>query len=95
MMKNQQIKIFSPIVQDVYNSIPKIVFQNDMLTDSIAEKIDSVMKSKGISKKQLADMTHKKPSEVTKWLGGGHNFTCKTITLISNALGEDIIQVVK
>lgn len=31
----------------------------------------------------------------TKWLGGGHNFTCKTLVLISNALGEKIIQVVQ
>ena len=29
-----------------------------------------------------------------KWLGVGHNFTCKTLVLISNALGEKIIQVV-
>ena len=53
------------------------------------------MKAKGINKMQLAQLTHKKPSEVTKWLGGRHNFTCKTLVLISNALGEKIIQVVQ
>jgi transcriptional regulator with XRE-family HTH domain len=53
------------------------------------------MKRKGISNSQLAKMTGRRPSEVTKWLGGGHNFTCKTIVLISNALGEDLIRVVK
>ncbi|MBQ7209568.1 MAG: helix-turn-helix transcriptional regulator [Paludibacteraceae bacterium] len=66
-----------------------------MLADDIAERIYSVMKAKGISKKQLAELTHKQPSEVTKWLAGGHNFTCKTIAIISQALGEDIIQIAK
>jgi transcriptional regulator with XRE-family HTH domain len=65
------------------------------LSDSIAERIYTIMKRKGISNSQLAKMTGRKPSEVTKWLGGGHNFTCKTIVLISNALGEDLIRVVK
>ena len=66
-----------------------------MLADDIAERIYSVMKVKGISKKQLAELTHKQPSEVTKWLAGGHNFMCKTIAIISQALGEDIIQIAK
>ena len=89
----QNMKIYSPIVQEIYNSIPTIDWNTDMLTDSIAAKIDATMKKKSISKIQLAQMTHKRPSEVTKWLAGGHNFTCKTLMLISEALGEDIIKV--
>lgn len=75
------------------NAIPAVTRESYMLADKIAGKIEHVMKSKNISKKQLADKTHKRPSEITKWLAGGHNFTCKTIALISHALGEPIIQI--
>ena len=93
MIKDGNIQIFSPIVQEIYDSISPIIWQTDRLTDSIAARIDAIMKAKGISKKQLAELTHKRPSEISKWLAGGHNFTCKTLVLISNALGEDLIQV--
>ena len=42
-----------------------------------------------------AELTHRRPSDVTRWLGGGHNFTCKTIAMIQLALGEKIVEVVK
>ncbi len=80
-------------MQAAVNSIPTIDIATDVISDSIAARIDAIMREKGISKKQLADMTHKRSSEITKWLGGGHNFTCKTIALIQGALGEDIIHI--
>jgi len=93
MTNNKNIRIYSSIIQAAVNSIPAIDTETDIISDSIAARIDAVMREKGISKKQLADMTHKRPSEITKWLGGGHNFTCKTIALIQGALGEDIIHI--
>ena len=53
------------------------------------------MKEKGISKKNLAAITHRRPSDVTRWLSGGHNFTCRTIALIEQALGVPIIRIVQ
>ncbi len=85
----------SDIVREVMESITPLERSTSDLTDGIAARIDSVMKRKGISKGQLAKMTGHRPSEVTRWLGGGHNFTCKTIAAISQALGEDIVKVVK
>jgi hypothetical protein len=35
----------------------------------------------------------KRESEISKWLGGGHNFTIATIAKIEVALGEDILSV--
>ena len=77
------------------NAIPAVTRESYMLADAIAGRIESVMKKNNISKKQLAERTHKRPSEITKWLAGGHNFTCKTLALISNVLGEPIIQVIR
>lgn len=92
-MMTNSVKIYSPIIRAAVESIPAIDTATDIISDSIAARIDAIMKAKGISKKQLAEMTHKHPSEVTKWLGGGHNFTCRTIALIQSALGESIITI--
>ncbi|MGN0189500.1 MAG: helix-turn-helix domain-containing protein [Candidatus Cryptobacteroides sp.] len=40
-----------------------------------AEQIAAAMKLRGLGKKQFAELMHRSPSEVTKWLSGGHNFT--------------------
>lgn len=95
MKKNQEIKINSPIIQDAYDSIPDIDWATDAITEGIARRIDSVMKKKGITKKELAILTHRRPSDVTRWLGGGHNFTCRTIALIEQALGTSLIRIIK
>ena len=95
MKPNKDIKIFSPIVQEAYDNIPALDWATDTITDGIAGRIDAVMKEKGISKKELATLTHRRPSDVTRWLGGGHNFTCRTIALIELALGVRIIEIAR
>lgn len=95
MKKDNNVRIFSPIIQEAYDNISELDWATDALTDGIANRIDSVMKDKGISKKELAALTHRRPSDVTRWLGGGHNFTCRTIALIEQALGTSIIQIVQ
>ena len=89
------IEIYDDILREELAKIPPLTRETYFLTDSIAERIDAVMKAKGISKKQLAELAHRRPSDVTRWLGGGHNFTCKTIAMIQLALGEKIVEVVK
>lgn len=88
------IQFFDDVIRQEFDKITPLERATYAMTDSIADRLDSVMKRKHISKSQLAKMTGRKPSEVTKWLGGGHNFTCKTIALIQQALGEDLVRVV-
>jgi ribosome-binding protein aMBF1 (putative translation factor) len=52
----------------------------------LAAQIEDAMRAKGIGKKQFADMLGKKPSVITKWLSGTHNFEINTLTQIANAL---------
>lgn len=56
----------------------------------IACIIDDAMKAKGLGKKQFADKVGRKPSEITKWLSGTHNFTVETIADIERVLGVRI-----
>lgn len=95
MIPNKNIKIYSPIIREAYDRVPELDWATDEITEGIASRIDAVMKEKGISKKQLAELTHRRPSDVTRWLGGGHNFTCKTIALIQQALGVPLIEIAK
>ena len=95
MKPNNNIRIYSSVVQEAYDSIPALDWATDVITDGIADRIEAVMKEKGISKKELAALTRRRPSDVTRWLGGGHNFTCRTIALIGQALGVPIIMVAK
>ena len=93
MKSSNNIAIYSPIVKEAYDLIPEIEWETDAITENIARRIDELMKEKGISKKQLAELTKRRPSDVTRWLGGGHNFTCRTIALIQHALGAPIIEI--
>jgi antitoxin component HigA of HigAB toxin-antitoxin module len=63
------------------------------LSFQISNRIDSLMKKQGLTKKQFADALGHRPSEVTKWLSGEHNFTLKTIASLSAFFGEPLIRV--
>lgn len=59
----------------------------------VAERIDTLLKEKGMTKQELAERLHKKPSAISAWLSGRHNFTTRTLVQISCALGHDIITI--
>lgn len=61
----------------------------------IADRIHEILEAKGMSQKDLAKALGKSESEISKWLSGTHNLELKTITKIEEALGEDILAVVK
>lgn len=64
------------------------------LSFQIADKISSILKSKGMSQKEFAEKMQKSEAEISRWVGGTHNFTIKTIAKISDVLEEQIIQVI-
>lgn len=63
------------------------------LSFQISNRLDLLMKEKGLSKKQLADAIGKRPSEITRWLSGEHNFTLSTLAMLSAFFGKPIISV--
>ena len=62
-------------------------------SDAIAEKLDIMLQKRGMTQRDLARKTDKTEAEVSRWLSGTHNFTLKTLALISVALDEDVINV--
>ncbi len=63
------------------------------LSFQISNRLDFLMKEKGLSKKQLAQSIGKRPSEITRWLSGEHNFTIATLAMLSTFFGQPIITV--
>ncbi len=78
------------------NLLSEITPKQQVQTDRkmrIASIIDDAMKAKGLGKKQFADKVGRKPSEITKWLSGTHNFTIETIADIERVLGVIILNL--
>lgn len=70
-------------------AIDKMVEKNLAIT----EKINYLLKERGINQVEFAKMLGKSPSEVSKWLTGLHNLTLKSITKMEVALEVDLINI--
>ncbi len=74
-------------------SVPADIKAEIDLSFAISDRIDELMRERGLSKKQFADALGRRPSEITKWLSGQHNFTLSTIGMISTFFGQPIVTV--
>lgn len=75
--------------------IPEEVKAEFDLSFGIADRLNALLKEKGISQRELANRMGKRESEVSKWLTGRHNFTMRTIAQISAVLNAPLIEVAR
>ena len=80
-------------LHELMGGIPVEVQMRTKLSVAIANRIEGLMREAGYSKKQFAELLGRRPSEVTKWLSGEHNFTIATLAKIGSFFGEPIINV--
>ena len=73
--------------------IPEQVRYEVDLSFQISDRIDELMHQRGLTKKQFADAIGRRPSEITKWLSGQHNFTIATLGMLSAFFGQPIVSV--
>lgn len=59
----------------------------------IVIRINQLLEDKGWTQKKLAESMDKRPSEISKWLNGEHNFTLRSLAKLEAELGESIINV--
>lgn len=88
------MKQTSRSLQEMLGNIPEDTQIKIDLSIEISDRIEVLMQERGLSKKQFAEALGKRPSEVTKWLSGQHNFTLATLSMISLYFGKPIIRVV-
>ena len=79
--------------EEMLGPIPASVQEEVDLSFEISDRIDTLMRQRGLSKKQFADALGRRPSEITKWLSGQHNFTISTLAMLSTFFGQPIITV--
>lgn len=79
--------------KEMVASVPADIKAEIDLSFAISDRIDFLMQEKGLSKKQLADALGRRPSEITKWLSGQHNFTIATLAMLSSFFQQPIITV--
>ena len=77
----------------LFAEIPAEERETAQITFAISDKIYELMQERGLSKKQFADAIGRRPSEITKWLSGQHNFTISTLAMLSVFFGKPIITV--
>lgn len=88
------MKRTSKSLEEILGPIPRYIEMEVDLCGDISDKIDQLMRERGLSKKQLAEALGRCPSEITKWLSGQHNFTIATIAEISAFFGQSILKIV-
>ena len=77
--------------QKMLASVPADIKAEIDLSFAVSDRIDTLMHERGLSKKQFADALGRRPSEITKWLSGQHNFTLSTLAMLSTFFGQLII----
>ena len=86
------MKTISNKFQQMTASVPQDIQAEIDLSFAISNEIFLLMQERGLTKKQFAEALGKKPSEVTKWLSGQHNFTIRTLAMLSTFFGRPLIQ---
>jgi transcriptional regulator with XRE-family HTH domain len=85
----------SKVFQRILDNTPKEV---DIFVDwyaDLAIRINQLLCEQNITRKELAEKMGKKPSEISKWLSGEHNFTLRSLAKLSAELGEPLLEVPK
>ena len=80
-------------LEEMLGNIPESMQAEVDLSFEISDRIDELMRERGLTKKQFAEAIGRRPSEITKWLSGQHNFTIATLAMISTFFGKPIISV--
>jgi ribosome-binding protein aMBF1 (putative translation factor) len=76
----------SPIIKRIAERIPKELSKQNDRRMGLAVKIAEALRSRGLTNQEFAFMMGKKPSEVTRWLSGTHNFTTETLWQMERVL---------
>lgn len=81
------------LFEECINTTPEDVKLRVDLSFQIADKIVAILQQRGMTQKEFAHKIGHSEAEVSRWVGGTHNFTIATLAKISSTLGVPIISV--
>lgn len=79
--------------KQMLTAVPADIQQEVDLEFAISNRINELMVQRGLTKLEFAQALGKRPSEVTKWLSGQHNFTIRTLSTLSDFFGESLVRI--
>jgi transcriptional regulator with XRE-family HTH domain len=85
----------SKVFQRILDKTPEDVKIFTRHYGDLVVRINSLLKDKGYTQKDLAEKLDKKPSEISKWLKGEHNFTLRSLAKLEAELGSPLFYVPK
>ena len=83
----------SKIFQEIIDETPKDVEIFVRWYAHLVIRINELINKKGLNQKALAEQLGKQPSEIHKWLNGGHNFTLRSLAKLQAELGDALIEI--
>ncbi len=81
----------SSILRRIEARIPKELSEQIDRRMGLAVKIAGTLRARGLTNQEFAFMMEKKPSEVSRWLSGTHNFTTETLWQMERVLNVQIL----
>jgi transcriptional regulator with XRE-family HTH domain len=90
-MMNKARKHSSPLIKELKSRIPQTMKESINRRMSLAARIDDVLQARGLTNQEFAFMMGKKPSEISRWLSGTHNFTTETLWEIERVLNIQLL----
>lgn len=81
----------SPILRRIEERIHKELSEQNDRRMGLAVKIAETLRARGLTNQEFAFMMGKKPSEVSRWLSGTHNFTTETLWQMERVLNIQIL----
>ena len=73
--------------------VPPEIMAEVQLSAGIVARIDKILKEKHMSQRDLARKMGKDEAVVSRWVTGFPNFTLRTLSQISTALGEPLVRL--
>jgi ribosome-binding protein aMBF1 (putative translation factor) len=83
----------SPEIDGIFSEISETEMHQTKNRMLVAKQIADALKRKGWQKKEFARMMGKRPSEITRWLSGTHNFTMDTLSDLEPILGIKLLNI--
>lgn len=87
---NEAIKYTSPLLKERLANVDPLLRETVHTKMRLAARIDDLREAKGWSRTAFAEKFGKRPSEITKWLSGDHNFTVEVLVSIAHVLDESV-----
>ena len=81
------------LFNDCVKNIPSDLNGKLEMSLHISDKIDLYLKQNNMNQKDLAQKMNKRPSEISKWMRGTHNFTIYTLYDIAKILNVEVIDL--